>query len=857
MAEIRVEIRHYNTSTLSFDVHGDLDIVSSDDFPLSLTFKNFDVRDLNSRGGSFSKSFKVPATKNNNKIFGHIHKDGNIDTKGVKRDLDSIIYLDNSPIISGTIRMSKIISNKDVIEYECVFLGDNMNWASNIKNLDLKELRFSSQAYTSYPPATEVPFTFENPRTTWGDYIFNQDQLIYPLITIGESDSSANASIDSDFIPCVYIKNVWDKIFQAQGYTVSSTFCDSTFFKNLIMPLIFQKPKEITDLSFGRVSSSVEETIFTLDYGETNEDVATQVPRSIGNQSFTIDEYGFTDSDFVLDFIASADTLQDDAPLQQGEDTDDYGNAQLGVEHTGGFKNGLVVAAQGSGTFNLNAEVSIEFNSDGDSNAGKMSYQFQVSIAKLTSGDNDDGTFTDLVVLQNNTQTIFLNPVTTQSHQFNLEALDVSAEAGDIFALKIKFIHKFATRESNTNPNTNTITIKTKPNSYLQIEQTGSFFNGEEIKGVQNMLPKGTQADFVKGLSQLFNLQFKTDPISKIVYVEPYDHFYKSTSEAVDWSDKIDYSKDIENEFLHDIKSKILFKYKDASNDGLINRYNKRNNVDWGAYQEIDDSGKFAIGEFKIENSYFSPTFNWVEPNYVVSDKIAQSPLIPMYFSEYSDLSISNAIERPEKEFEIGARILIRTAGSNNGKWSSSNGKRMLNYYNTDNIDNDNLTKYYWWKKASFCAFDNLNCPLTRSEDGVEAFNHPPINTLSEHTISDGYNNLNFNLSFSDISHDTVISTSREVKKGLYSLYYSKMIEQLKQNPRLKIVYLNLKVSDMMLLDFQKLVYINGVYYRINKIIDFQPHKQQSTKVELQEYVFLGDTTTPTALHIDAENINL
>ena len=228
-----------------------------------------------------------------------------------------------------------------------------------------------------------------------------------------------------------------------------------------------------------------------------------------------------------------------------------------------------------------------------------------------------------------------------------------------------------------------------------------------------------------------------------------------------------------------------------------------------------------------------------------------------MYFSEYSDLSISNAIERPEKEFEIGARILIRTAGSNNGKWSSSNGKRMLNYYNTDNIDNDNLTKYYWWKKASFCAFDNLNCPLTRSEDGVEAFNHPPINTLSEHTISDGYNNLNFNLSFSDISHDTVISTSREVKKGLYSLYYSKMIEQLKQNPRLKIVYLNLKVSDMMLLDFQKLVYINGVYYRINKIIDFQPHKQQSTKVELQEYVFLGDTTTPTALHIDAENINL
>ena len=79
MAEIRVELRDFNTTTNTFNIVGDLDIVSSDDFPLSLTFKNFDIRDLNSRGGSFSKSFKVPATKNNNKIFGHIYKDGNID----------------------------------------------------------------------------------------------------------------------------------------------------------------------------------------------------------------------------------------------------------------------------------------------------------------------------------------------------------------------------------------------------------------------------------------------------------------------------------------------------------------------------------------------------------------------------------------------------------------------------------------------------------------------------------------------------------------------------------------------------------------------------------------------------------
>ncbi|HAI44462.1 MAG TPA: hypothetical protein DCM40_43355, partial [Maribacter sp.] len=75
------------------------------------------------------------------------------------------------------------------------------------------------------------------------------------------------------------------------------------------------------------------------------------------------------------------------------------------------------------------------------------------------------------------------------------------------------------------------------------------------------LLPQAKQSEFVIGVAQLFNLQFKTDPIRKIITIEPYDHFYKSTSEAVDWSEKIDYSKNIDDEFIYDIKSKITLKY--------------------------------------------------------------------------------------------------------------------------------------------------------------------------------------------------------------------------------------------------------------------------------------------------------
>mgnify|MGYP003120133818 FL=1 len=116
MTEIRVEIRDFTDNIL-----GDLDITSSENFPLSLNFQNFDIRNLSSRGGGFSKTFKIPATSNNNKLLNHIYRDGNYDIKNVKKDLPSIIYSDNVPIISGKLRVTQIYKNTEVLEYECGF----------------------------------------------------------------------------------------------------------------------------------------------------------------------------------------------------------------------------------------------------------------------------------------------------------------------------------------------------------------------------------------------------------------------------------------------------------------------------------------------------------------------------------------------------------------------------------------------------------------------------------------------------------------------------------------------------------------------------------------------------------------
>jgi hypothetical protein len=80
------------------------------------------------------------------------------------------------------------------------------------------------------------------------------------------------------------------------------------------------------------------------------------------------------------------------------------------------------------------------------------------------------------------------------------------------------------------------------------------------------------------------------------------------------------------------------------------------------------------------------------------------------------------------------------------------------------------------------------------------------------------------------------------IKEGLYQTYYNNMVNMLKQNPRVRNVNINLNIKDIVNLDFRKLIYIDGVYWRINKIKDFNPLTKSTTKVELVEWVNIGET---------------
>ena len=58
---------------------------------------------------------------------------------------------------------------------------------------------------------------------------------------------------------------------------------------------------------------------------------------------------------------------------------------------------------------------------------------------------------------------------------------------------------------------------------------------------------------------------------------------------------------------------------------------------------------------------------------------------------------------------------------------------------------------------------------------------------------------------------------------------------------------MDLKITDIVKLDFRKMVYIDGVYYRLIRVVDFQPHKNEPTKVELHQFSLKEGVSAPTA----------
>lgn len=226
--------------------------------PIKLNFSIEDITNAEAKS-VFSRSFRVPATGNNNLFFkfAFLIEDTDFDVT-VKKPAE--IYVNGSIFRQGHIRLQKIYNNavQHKYDYEIIFLGETRDFASAIGDAALCGLDLSaldhilsygnvSESWEAFPSTVDATGGAITPSFTNG--LFN-GQVIYPLIDFGDPQppSTADPKIgltgphlftNNDlplkrFKPMIRAKTLVDAIFDQTDYSIEpGGFFDTPDFKQM------------------------------------------------------------------------------------------------------------------------------------------------------------------------------------------------------------------------------------------------------------------------------------------------------------------------------------------------------------------------------------------------------------------------------------------------------------------------------------------------------------------------------------------------------------------------------------------------------------------------------------------------
>ena len=234
--------------------------------PPKLNFTIEDIRDTSARS-IFSRTFRVPATSNNNNLFKTA-----FDINGVDFDIrlkrSARIYVNGILFRTGQIRLNKIYDNREGarIDYELIFLGETKDFGTSVGEGYLNELDLSRYTHV---------LNINNLQSSWNAYpegsttdgLFDGN-ILYPLIDFGvnydadgiptqtrisQNNTGEHFTQNSHplpvnrFKPMVRAKLLIDTIFQEAGYTYTSEFLNSNRFLHLYLSAFGNTESNITE----------------------------------------------------------------------------------------------------------------------------------------------------------------------------------------------------------------------------------------------------------------------------------------------------------------------------------------------------------------------------------------------------------------------------------------------------------------------------------------------------------------------------------------------------------------------------------------------------------------------------------
>lgn len=310
--------------------------------------------------------------------------------------------------------------------------------------------------------------------------------------------------------------------------------------------------------------------------------------------------------------------------------------------------------------------------------------------------------------------------------------------------------------------------------SVLNTSPQNVELNLGETVTINSCIPRNIlQKDFVSSILKLFNLYVFEDYENEQVLKIQPFVNFYADATAVDWSLKVDRSKPMRFTPMSELNSRYYEFNFKQDNDFYNEEYRKRYNKTYGSYI-YDSEFEFANESKKIDLIFTGTPL----VGYTGEDKV------------YS--TIFKKSGTTEESIDSNIRILQAKKITGVTAWDLKDGATVLG----------SPTSYGYAGH-----FDDPDAPANDIQFGVpeELF----------YVVGSGSINVN-----------------------QFNVYWSPyMAEITDKDSRLLSCTMKLAYKDIYQLDFSKLIWIDGVLYRLNKIIDFNATNEDSCKVELLKVI--------------------
>lgn len=862
--------------------------------PISLTYNVADVADISARNAAFSKTIRIPETRNNREIFDDISDLAIDSTFNPNKRTKAYILVDTAIVFEGYLQLRKVFFDKssDKADYEVVIFADNDNFFTQIGENFLTDLDFSE---------LDHDWTANNIRSSWTASWTNG--YYYPLIDYGRNwilgdingwTSSYTTEVKiKDMFPSTNVRYILDKIFATTNYTYQSNFINSDIFEALYVP--FNREKLLRDITTADNRLAVSRAVIATYSATQSISYPTQYinpnsgsgggPQGQSQQDnpmwgsvlwkgripFNYEGSPYGDPDNLWNtttyqytapanvpnqrFVCNFDILfnyrgsLNEYSLKLPYTSNEYANYIVFKRSRNPFtgatvSGGYVIPVNGSTAplpFAPATIPGIQY-----SNSNKRVYG-QISSDVL---DQPSGIRRKLFPGEN----VWVEVKYSTSRSVLAAAFPPLSPSGPGSVPAGTLLLTFNT------PNVffNVLNQEVAPNENIQYN---------------NVIPKNVkQKDFITSLIKMFNLYIEPSKIyNNVLLIEPRDDYY-AAGRIKDWTQKLNIGQDIEEQILAETQNRqTTFKYKDDKDFYNEDYKNVKAGISYGEYRHFIDND-FIKGEKKVElifsptplvniqgstqlvipvigkinNNIFSPT----EHNIRILTRFNSSTDSTWVYGDYEFMNggpwnaytvlTSNGFGNAIHPFQVGDFIKVAQNDGGVLKPMLQSTFKIVGIRDNKSI----IINIPFSVVGSGTAIGGVVSPI----DGLLPCYSDGDSWQFEGTKYKAYPYLGHFNNPQNPSYDinygqtTGLYYQEETitNNNLYSVYWENYIKELSDRTS-RIITANFYLNSFDIADFRfsDNIFILNQYYKVNKIINYDPTREGLTKVELIKTLYI------------------